>query len=65
MQQMVLHIDQRFAAAQIMCLSSLAGTEMVLLDAGVDITPGSGVGAAVKHLQSTSKFIKGRELQTA
>ena len=50
---------------QIMCLSALAGTEMTLLDAGVDITPGSGVGAAVKHLQSTSSFIKGRELKTA
>ena len=62
---MFLRIDQSHVAAQIMCLSSLAGTEMVLLDAGVNITPGSGVGAAVKHLQSTSSFIKGRELQTA
>jgi alanine-glyoxylate transaminase / serine-glyoxylate transaminase / serine-pyruvate transaminase len=46
---------------EIMCLSSLAGTEMALLDAKVEITPGSGVGAAVKHFQETSAVIKTRE----
>ena len=46
-----------------MLLSALAGTEMALLDAGVKITPGSGVGAAVTHLQATSKSIRGRELK--
>eukprot|EP00239_Pterosperma_sp_CCMP1384_P010189 CAMPEP_0197864078 /NCGR_PEP_ID=MMETSP1438-20131217/42008_1 /TAXON_ID=1461541 /ORGANISM="Pterosperma sp., Strain CCMP1384" /LENGTH=379 /DNA_ID=CAMNT_0043482185 /DNA_START=207 /DNA_END=1346 /DNA_ORIENTATION=+ len=38
----------------IMCLSSLAGVEMVLLDAGIKITPGAGVGAAVKYFQETA-----------
>lgn len=46
---------------EIMCLSSLAGTEMALLDAGVAITPGSGVGAAVKYFQETSSPIRTRE----
>jgi alanine-glyoxylate transaminase / serine-glyoxylate transaminase / serine-pyruvate transaminase len=46
---------------EIMCLSSLAGTEMALLDAGVSITPGSGVGAAVKYFQETSAPIRTRE----
>ena len=51
------------SAVQIMLLSALGGTEMTLLDAGVSITPGAGVGAAVKHLQSTSSYIRGRELK--
>lgn len=46
-----------------MCLSALSGAEMALLDVGIKITPGSGVGAAIKYLQSTSDFIRGRELQ--
>jgi alanine-glyoxylate transaminase / serine-glyoxylate transaminase / serine-pyruvate transaminase len=46
---------------EIMCLSSLAGAEMALLDAGVKITPGSGVGAAVAHFQKTSAIIPTRE----
>lgn len=45
----------------IMCLSSLAGTEMCLLDAGIDITPGSGVGAAVQYFQETGAVIPTRE----
>lgn len=46
---------------EIMCLSSLAGTEMALLDSGVSIVPGSGVGAAVQFFQETSKVIPTRE----
>ena len=46
-----------------MLLSALGGTEMALMDVGIDITPGAGVGAAVKYLHSTSSFIRGRELQ--
>lgn len=38
----------------IMCLSSLAGVEMCLLDAGLDIVPGKGVGAAIKYFQETA-----------
>jgi alanine-glyoxylate transaminase/serine-glyoxylate transaminase/serine-pyruvate transaminase len=45
----------------IMVLSALAGTEMCLLEAGIDIKPGSGVGAAVKYFQETSQVIKTRE----
>ena len=45
----------------IMCLSSLAGTEMTLLDCGIDIKPGSGVGAAVKYFQETAGVIPTRE----
>jgi alanine-glyoxylate transaminase / serine-glyoxylate transaminase / serine-pyruvate transaminase len=45
----------------VMNLSSLAGTEMALLDAGIKIKPGSGVGAAVKYLQETSSVIPTRE----
>lgn len=47
---------------ELMNLSALAGTEMALLDAGVKITPGSGVGKAVEYYQSTSKCIKTRAL---
>lgn len=46
---------------EIMCLSSLAGTEMALLDSGVVITPGSGVGAAVQYFKDTSTVIPTRE----
>lgn len=46
---------------EVMNLSSIAGTELALLDAGVSIKPGSGVGAAVKYLQETSRVIPTRE----
>ena len=46
---------------EIMCLSSLAGTEMALLDSGIKITPGSGVGAAVEYFQQNSSIIPTRE----
>ena len=46
---------------EIMNLSALAGAEMCLLDAGVNIEPGSGVGAAVEYYQQTSKVIPTRE----
>ena len=40
--------------------SALAGTEMALLSCGVPITPGAGVGAAVKYWAETSKVIPTR-----
>jgi len=46
---------------EIMLLSALAGTEMALLDAGVKITPGSGVGAALAHFQKTKGIYPTRE----
>ena len=36
-------------------LGALAGTEMAMLDAGIAITPGSGVAAAVEYYRSTAK----------
>lgn len=38
---------------ELMILSALAGTEMTLRDCGIQITPGSGVGAAEEYLRST------------
>jgi alanine-glyoxylate transaminase/serine-glyoxylate transaminase/serine-pyruvate transaminase len=38
----------------LMILSVLAGTEMTLRDCGIEIDPGSGVGAAEEHLRSTA-----------
>lgn len=45
---------------EVMLLSALAGTEMALINSGVDIKPGSGVGAAVKYFAETSDVIKTR-----
>lgn len=47
---------------EVSLLGAIAGVEMALIDAGVKITPGSGVGAAVKYFQETSKVIPDREL---
>ncbi len=40
---------------EIMVLSALAGTEMALRDSGIDVVPGSGVGAASEFLRTTYK----------
>lgn len=48
---------------QVMLLSGLSGAEMALLDVGIKITPGAGVGAAIKYLQGTASTIRGRDLQ--
>ncbi|KAK9828747.1 hypothetical protein WJX72_001909 [[Myrmecia] bisecta] len=45
---------------EVMMLGAIAGTEMALLDAGVNIEPGSGVKEAIKYWQSTSKVIPTR-----
>lgn len=45
---------------EVMLLSALAGTEMALINCGVKITPGSGVGAAIKYFAETSEVIKTR-----
>ena len=37
----------------LMLLGALAGAEMAMLDAGIRIEPGSGVGAAQKHFRET------------
>src|SRR6266571_3996963 len=38
---------------ELMLLGALAGTEMALRDAGIQVTPGSGVAAAEEHYRST------------
>lgn len=40
---------------ELMVLSALGGTEMALLDAGIEIKSGSGVGAAVDYYRSTNR----------
>ena len=47
---------------EVMLLGALAGTEMALIDAGVSIVPGSGVGAALEYFQQTKPMIPTREL---
>ncbi|MCB1749616.1 MAG: aminotransferase class V-fold PLP-dependent enzyme [Gammaproteobacteria bacterium] len=39
---------------EIMILGALAGTEMTLLDCGIEIVPGCGVGAAQAYLRETA-----------
>lgn len=36
------------------CLGVIAGTEMALLDNGIDIRPGAGVGAAIEYYRMTA-----------
>ena len=38
---------------ELMILSALAGTEMALRDSGIDVVPGSGVGAASEFLRTS------------
>jgi alanine-glyoxylate transaminase/serine-glyoxylate transaminase/serine-pyruvate transaminase len=40
---------------ELMVLSSIGGAEMALLDSGVTIEAGSGVGAAIEHFRQTAK----------
>lgn len=46
---------------ELMSASSLAGAEMAMRDAGMDIVPGSGISKAIEYWQSTSKIIPTRE----
>lgn len=46
---------------ELMQISGLAGAEMAMIDAGINITPGSGVGKAIEYWQKTAKVIKTRE----
>lgn len=47
---------------EISMLGAIAGVEMVLKDVGMDLTLGSGVGAAAKYFQETSSVIRTREI---
>ncbi|GMH33806.1 hypothetical protein BSKO_01640 [Bryopsis sp. KO-2023] len=46
---------------ELMVCSALSGTEMALIDSGVKVTPGSGVGRAIEYFQQTSSCIPTRE----
>ena len=45
---------------EIMIASAICGAEMSMLDAGMKIQPGSGIGAALKYWQETSSVIPTR-----
>ena len=40
---------------EVMVLSSLSAAEMALLDCGVRLAPGSGVGAAIQHFRASAE----------
>ena len=46
---------------ELMLSSALCGAEMALIDAGVPVTPGSGVARAIDYWRKTSKVIPTRE----
>ena len=46
---------------EIMLCSAICGAELSLVKSGVPIELGSGIAAALKHLDATSKVIPGRE----
>lgn len=46
---------------ELMLVAALGGAEMAMRDAGLNITPGSGVGKAIEYWHSTSKVIPTRE----
>lgn len=46
---------------ELMLSSALCGAEMALIDAGVPVTPGSGVSRAIDYWQRTSAVIPTRE----
>ncbi|TIT47709.1 MAG: serine--glyoxylate aminotransferase, partial [Mesorhizobium sp.] len=39
---------------EVMVLASLSAAEMALLDCGVRLAPGSGVGAAIQHFRASA-----------
>jgi hypothetical protein len=45
-----------------MLLGGIAGAEMAMRDAGIKLTPGSGVGAAEEYWRGTAKPLEKREL---
>lgn len=48
------------AALPLPC-SALCGAEMAMIDAGIPITPGSGVSKAIEYWQQTARVIPTRE----
>ncbi len=39
---------------EVSCLGAIAGTEMAMLDNGIDFRPGAGVGAAIEYYRMTA-----------
>lgn len=46
---------------ELMMCSAVSGAEMAMIDAGMKIKPGSGIGRAIEYWQQTSKIIPTRE----
>lgn len=46
---------------ELMLSSAISGAEMAMIDAGIPITPGSGISKAIEYWQKTSKVIRTRE----
>jgi len=46
---------------ELMLVSALAGAEMAMIDAGMSLKTGSGVGKAIEYWQKSAKIIKTRE----
>lgn len=57
----VFRIGHLGSMDELMVCSALSGTEMALIDSGVNVTPGSGVGRAIEYFQKTSSVIPTRE----
>lgn len=47
---------------ELMMCSAISGAEMAMLDAGMKVVPGSGIGKAIEYWQKTSKVIPTREV---
>ncbi|WP_350335890.1 aminotransferase class V-fold PLP-dependent enzyme [Coralliovum pocilloporae] len=54
----VFRIGHLGALNEVMVLGALGGAEMALRDCGIEIVPGSGVGAAVEYFRETSQPMK-------
>lgn len=46
---------------ELMMCSAISGAEMAMIDAGMKIKPGSGIGRAIEFWQSSAKVIPTRE----
>ncbi len=51
----------RWPGPRCLACSALCGAEMAMIEAGIPITPGSGVSKAIEYWQQTSKVIPSRE----
>src|SRR4029077_1357228 len=50
----VFRIGHMGSLNEVMVCGALAGAELALIDSGVAIRPGSGVGAAIAHFRTTA-----------